>query len=155
MKTITENENNKNKAVVTTASSDWVIPVRNPTTGEECNIPLANLSSVVAELLPVKLRFREFKNVLASTEVGITWTYAGIYMVSCPDTGFSTVFVNGSQTFSDDTIFFKSSPNAKFTIEPDRPSAIAIYKKEINGEIFFKNNYNYPVNIRFTSLCYF
>ena len=109
----------------------------------------------VAELLPVKLRFREFKNVLASTEVGITWTYAGIYMVSCPDTGFSTVFVNGSQTFSDDTIFFKSSPNAKFTIEPDRPSAIAIYKKEINGEIFFKNNYNYPVNIRFTSLCYF
>ena len=52
MKTITENENNKNKAVVTTASSDWVIPVRNPTTGEECNIPLANLSSVVAELLP-------------------------------------------------------------------------------------------------------
>ena len=109
----------------------------------------------MAGLLPVKLRFKEFKNVLGSTEVGITWPYAGIYLVSCPETGFSTVFVNGSQTFLDDTIFFKSSPTANFTIEPDRPSAIAVYKKEINGEIFFKNNYNYPVNIRFISLSYF
>lgn len=109
----------------------------------------------MAGLLPVKLRFKEFKNVLASTEVGITWTYGGIYLVSCPETGFATIFVNGSQTFLDDTIFLKSSPNASFTVEPDSPSAIAVYKKEINGEIFFKNNHNYPVTIRFTSLSYF
>ena len=105
--------------------------------------------------MPVKLRFKEFKKVLASTEVGITWSYAGIYLVSCPDTGFSTVFVNGSQTFLDDTIFLKSNSNASFTVEPDSTSAIAVYKKEINGEVFFKNNYNYPVTIRFASLSYF
>ena len=109
----------------------------------------------MAGLLPVKLRFKEFKNVLASTEVGTTWTLAGIYLVSCPDTGFAAVFVNGSQTFLDDTIFLKSSSNANFTINPDSTSAIAVYKKEINGEIFFKNNYKYSVTIRFTSLSYF
>lgn len=109
----------------------------------------------MAELLPIKLRFKEFKKVQTSTEVGITWTYGGIYLISCPDTGYSMVFVNGSQTFLDETIFLKSSPSANYTIEPDCPGAIAVYKKEINGEIFLKNNFSNPVTVRFICLSYF
>lgn len=51
MEKITEAQNNLTKEVVTTATSDWCIPIVNPTTGEQKMINLSNASSVVAGLL--------------------------------------------------------------------------------------------------------